>query len=177
MYLDAYRGDPSSLRNGNILPSFGAPTITTKGTTTQFLSNAGVNPLDAGTALPFSRISGQQTIVVLDTTTNLGFEFDVDYGIIGEAGGYIGYIDPSADAKLAAYPRQCTVTNIPIAGFAGAIMTPVAYSVASLTGDGRTYIFTFYPKNTVPTIQLSAGPALAGNNLEVRVYNRYFKYI
>jgi hypothetical protein len=169
-----YRTTPGFTTSG-IPSSFGAPDYDIESFTTPFTSGGGVNPLDASNPLPFRRFSRQQTIMVTNTTTGFYFSFDIDYGIINQGNGYIGYINPTVNALLVPHsiPQNCTVTNTgaPQAG----VVKILQYTVVAL--DGRTYIFTFDPNTytqTSPTIRL-VGPALAADSVTVEnIYLRFY---
>ncbi|HMP28238.1 MAG TPA: hypothetical protein PKD85_01475, partial [Saprospiraceae bacterium] len=170
-----YRTVPGFTTSG--LPSsFGAPDYNIELFDTPFISG-GVNPLDAGIALPFRRFSRQQTITVRNTTTGFYFAFEIDYGIINQGNGYIGYISPTINALLVpdAVPQNCTITNTGLQQ--PGIVKVLEYTVVAL--DGRTYVFTFNPNpytQTNPTIRL-VGPVLGAESVVVESTYLQFRSI
>lgn len=180
MKIISYRVSAGNQRAFGYITSFGAPKYTVRNFSTTFAPVGGVNPLDSSTPLNFERVSGQQTILVKNTTTNSYFAFDVDYGIISQGNGYIGYISPTANARLASIDiENATLLSISSPTAFGSIQKVIQYLF--LADDGRTYRFTFDPdgaRQTPPTIELvSPGPALGANTLVVNVFVRYFQTI
>jgi len=179
MKIISYRATAANNRVNTLPVSRGAPFYFVRKFPTIFNSVAGVNPLDALTALPFQRVSGQQTIVV-SLSSGFYFLFDVDYGIISQGGGYLGYTyNPTPNAVLATKDvENATILSIDSPNNINAQQRDIYFTVAAT--DGRTYIFIFDPSgnNQVPpTIQLSAGPPLAAEDLVVNVLVRYFEVI
>ena len=174
-----YRGVPY-MREAGIPVAFTNPDYWERTYVTNFTSVANVNPLDALTPLPFSRYPGQQDIV-LTLSDGFYFQFSIDYGILGQAGGYIGLVAPNANAILCNPPPQnCIVTSVT----PGTTMTQQS-SLTFLVEDtnapnNRTYAFTFYPNPNIPnkpTITLVGGPDLAALDAELKVVVRHFKTI
>lgn len=173
-----YRGVPY-MREAGIPVAFTAPQYWERNYITNFTSVAGVNPLDALAPLPFSRFPGQQDIV-LTLSSGFYFQFSIDYGILGQAGGYVGLIAPNANAILCGLPPQnCIVTPVS-PGF-----TQTQQALTFLVEDTnapnvRTYAFTFYPNPNIPskpTVTLVGGPDLAALDAELKVVTRHFKTI
>lgn len=177
MKIIFYRAKADNYRSLGWSESRGAPVFKAYNFPTDFISNAGVNPLDSMTALPFQRISGQQTIVVYNKSTHAYFSFDVDYGIIGQGGGYLGYVSPTANAKLASKDiENATLSSITGLSNPNAVIRKEMFTLVA--SDGRTYEFVFDPSgyNQIPpTIRLSAGPLLGAESISVNVFARYFK--
>jgi hypothetical protein len=174
MTLIYYRTPPDITTSG-IASSFGAPEYFTESFQTPFLSVAGVNPLDAGTPLPFRRYNGQQRIVFLNTTTSFYFAFEIAYGIIEQGNGYFGYTSPTTNAVLVenSIPENCTITNTGIRS--PSLVSVLQYTVVAL--DGRTYLFTFDPNpytQTQPTIRLIAGLPFGVENVTIQNFHLYF---
>jgi hypothetical protein len=169
-------------RNGGWSIGYMSPSYTTIARSTSILSTNGTNPLDDGSLAAFTRFNGQQTIHVTNTTSGYSFLFDVSYGIID--GGYLGYIDPTANAILASGnrpPEGCTVSSVAVSGGnTNSIPKMIRLIATTYAADqNRDYIFDIYPsgyKNIPPTISLSGAP-LGGESLEVTVYQRYFNNI
>lgn len=180
MKIISYRVSAGNQRVFGYIQSFGAPRYVVRNFSTSFTPSGGANPLDAFVPLNFERVSGQQTILVMNTTTDSYFAFDVDYGIISQGNGYLGYISPTANARLASTDiENATLLSISSPTASGAVPKVIEYLL--LADDGRTYRFTFDPdgaRQTPPTIELvSPGPALAADTLVVNVYVRYFQTI
>lgn len=176
----SYRASAGNQRAFGYIQSFGAPTYVVRNFQTSFVPVLGVNPLDAFSPLNFERVSGQQTILVMNTTTKSYFAFDVDYGIISQGNGYLGYISPTANARLASMDiENATLLSITTPTASGAIPKVIQYLF--LADDGRTYKFTFEPngaREIPPTIELvSPGPGLGADTLVVNVFVRYFQTI
>lgn len=176
MKVISYRACASNSRAIGWLESRGAPFYVVRNFPTLFISSGITNPLDSHTPLPFKRISGQQTILVSDTS-GFYFSFDVDYGIIGQGNGYIGSINSRANASLASKDiENATLVSINSPSDPGAVIKMEQFTITA--GDGRTYIFTFDPNGDVqvqPTIQLLAGPPLGPDSLTVNVFVRFFQ--
>jgi hypothetical protein len=173
----SYRASGDEHRAIGYPVSRGAPFYSVKNFPTTFVPVAGVNPLDAFNPLPFQRVDGQQTIIVSNTTTGFYFSFDVDYGIIGQGHGYLGYtFSPTANARLASTDiENAFLVSITSPSDPNAEMKIEQFVLAGF--DGRAYRFTFDPSgyNEVPpTIQL-LGPVLGGETLVVNVFVRYFQ--
>lgn len=180
MKIISYRVSAGDQRVFGYIESFGAPRYTVRNFITTFAPVLGVNPLDAFAPLNFERISGQQTILVRNTTTNSYFSFDVDYGIISQGNGHLGHISPTANARLASIDiENATLLSISASSNSGSVPKVIQYIF--LANDGRTYKFSFDPdgaREIAPTIELvSPGPALAADTLVVNVIVRYFQTI
>lgn len=169
-----YRTSPN-LRTGGIPTSFGAPLYYEQGYPTVFSGNP--NALDALSPLPFYRFNGVQDIVVTNLTTNFYFSFSIDYGTLGQGGGYLGLAAPNANPNLRAQPPQ----NCSIVCLTGGsvLLEPSTYLISS-PGDGRSYVFLFnpYPYTQIqPLIQLVGPPFGNGIDVEVKVVTRRFRTI
>ena len=166
---------PPNLRTGGIPRSFGAPSYIEVGYPTVFSGTP--NPLDAGNPLPFYRYNGIQDIVVTNITTGFYFSFSIDYGVLGQAGSYIGLVAPNANPRLRENPPQnCSVTSLT---GGTSILSPSSYLISS-PGDGRSYEFLFnpYPYNQEPPlIRLVAGPVFNNEVVQVSVVIRKFSTI
>lgn len=165
------------LRSPGTPLSSGAPIYETRSMKKRFKPVAGVNPLDAGVAMPFKRYNGQQDIVVTNLATNQFFIIEVDYGIITDGGGYIGVVSPTANCLLQGTVNCTAVTSS--ATFQ--VATPVTITVTE-PATGRVYAFFFDPTTLPrfpppPTIKLVSGPALGNVTLEVATVYRYFSTI
>lgn len=158
--------------------AFGAPSYSIDQYATNFTSVLGVNPLDAGTPLPFSWVTGQSDVVV-QNTTNPGqgffFSFTVSYGIQGQAAGY-PYGGPTTNAELEDNPENATLTSSLVLS-PGCITTPIKFTFTTLAPDSRVYAFIFYPDGGAPTIQLVSGAPLGANNIQVSVYKPCFETV
>ena len=172
-----YYRTPPNLRTFGSPSSFGAPEIIIRKQVTTFTPDGGVNPLDTFMPLPFNRFNGQQTIKVMQNGVSYNFfQFDIDQGIIGQAGGYLGLSSPLGNARqVVSNPINCTVTNVPIATTGEAIAHEIQFFV---TCGERNYYFTFYPNpytQTPPTIQLRSDSTIWGNIVVVlEVWTRKF---
>ena len=171
-----FRSTPD-LRSSGRLIAFGAPSYRVHDFLTPFLSTGVTNPLDTFTPLPFHRSNGQQEIVVSNTTTGAYFSFEIDYGIIGQAGGYLGLTSPTANALPTSPPENATIMSVPISETNDAALAHVSrYRVTA--NDGRVYMFTFDPdgyRQIPPTIQLvNPGPPFGAENIELHIYYKYF---
>lgn len=173
-----YRGVPY-MREAGIPVAFTTPDYWERSYITNFTSVANVNPLDVPIPLPFSRYPGQQDIVL---TLSNGFylQFSIDYGILGQAGGYIGLVGPNANPELCDPPPQnCIVT--PVAPVTPMTQEPLTFLVEDTNVPNvRTYAFTFYPNPNIPnkpTITLVGGPDLGALSLELKINVRHFKTI
>lgn len=179
MKIVSYRVASNNHRAIGYHISFGAPNYIVRSFQTKFIPNAGVNPLDANTPLDFERISGQQTVVFKNTTTGFYFSFDVDYGIIGQAHGYLGLVSPTANATLASMDiTNATLVSITHQGDVNAVIQVMQFTFDA--NDGRRYVFTFDPvgyNQIPPTIQLVSPGALGAEDATVTVYTRYFHSI
>jgi hypothetical protein len=179
-----YRTTPKLKTNG-IKMSYMAPDYTTKVWTVPIDSNGTHNPLDdPNTALQFIRFDGQQTIMLVNLTTGYYFSFDIDYGIIGQGGGYIGYVDPSANAALVegSVLENCSISNVNV-NYANTNSVSKLIKIVATTnpadGGGRDYIFEFVAmsyRDIKPTIQMTGTP-FGNQNLELRIYTREFSSI
>lgn len=179
MRIISYRAEGDNHRAIGYQESRGAPFYIVRNFPTIFTSVAGVNPLDSYTPLQFQRISGMQTILVADTTTGFYFSFDVDYGIIGQAHGFLGYnYNPTPNASLASKD----IENATLVGISSPTNVHAQEKVEEFilaASDGRAYKFAFDPSGynqLPPTIQLLAPSApLGADNLVVNVFVRYFQ--
>lgn len=146
--------------------------------TTPFISSGGVNPLDAHTPLPFSSVSGQQTIVVSNTTTDFYFAFVVYAGGISAQGaGYIGYIyNPIKNSDLSGYIENATINSIIELGNPLCRINPVQYTITTVAPDSKTYILVFYPSQQQPTITLQTG-TLGADSLDVTVAKHIYSLV
>lgn len=171
-----YRTTPD-LRNQSIPVSFGAPDYLLNTFDNPFIAPIpGDNPLNDNLPHTFRRYNGEQTISLTDMSTGYFFSFQIDYGIIEDGCGYIGVISPTGNAAQPSSqlpPQNCTVSNTGALG--NGAQKAMEYTVVS--GDGRTYIFTFYPfpyTQQPPTVQLIAGPPFAGNVMLVSTYPYFY---
>jgi hypothetical protein len=174
-----YRGPPNMGSSGT-RSSFGAPDYKVVHLLTSLPSVTHVNPLDAGTPVPFKRYNGYQTIVFTDTTTGGYFSFEIDCGIIAQANGYLGLSSSLNNARLVSAPEGCTVENTEISTDISRTLTRQIQFKVTSGFDGRQYYITFYPGmyvQTPPTIQLIAGAAFVENNVTVDVIYRRFTTI
>jgi hypothetical protein len=176
MKIVSYRVASDNHRAIGYTISFGAPDLVVRNFPTKFTSVAGVNPLDANIPLNFARISGQQTIVFQNINTGFYFSFDVDYGIIGQAHGYLGWVNPTANATLASMDiTNATLVSITHAGDPNAVIQIMQFTFDA--NDGRRYVFTFNPvgyTQTPPTIELVSPGMLGAEDAMVNVFTRYF---
>jgi len=180
MKIVYYRAKLSDSRAFTYPLSYGPPSYYVSNSPTTFAPVVGVNPLDAFTPLQFQRMSGEQTILVSNTTTGFYFAFDVDYGIIGQARGYLGWVNPTANASLAAIDVvNATILDISSPGDPNAVIQVIQFVVAA--DDGRTYVFTFDPSGSTqvpPTIMLdSPGPVIGAETIVVNVFVRHFQIV
>lgn len=179
LQINFYRGLPY-MREGGMSISSGAPDYSERNFITTFPGNA--NPLDAFGALPFTRFSGQQDIVVTNLTTLFYFSFSIDYGILGQAGGYLGLASPEANAKILTGAENCVVDYIPVSIPEQTLQQTLSFLVTTATDPQgpRAYIFTFAPApytQTAPTIQLINNFPFGANSVEVKVVTRQFRTI
>ena len=179
MQIKFYRGVPY-MREAGIPVSFGPPDYYERVFTTLF--PGGPNPLDLFAALPFSRFPGQQDIVVTNLTTGFYFSFSVDYGILGQAGGYLGLPAPNADAKILSGPENCTIDPIPVPIDQQILQQTLGFLVITPTDPqgARAYTFVFAPApytQTPPTIQLINNFPFGVDSVEVKVVTRQFRTI
>lgn len=168
-----YRLNPGFSSMG-INSSYGAPDYETYVLETDFISDGGINPIDAAPGT-FRRYNGQQTIVLTNLDTGVYFSFDIDYGIIRQGNSYIGFINSTTNPVLVqnSNPQNCTVVNTGLNH--KAMIKFLQYTVTAL--DGRSYLFTFYPNaytQQPPTIQKIGGPDLGIESVSVDVYYRTF---
>lgn len=160
-----------------LFSTYGAPQYDIDSLKTEFLSSGGINPLDAGNPLSFRRYSGQQTIMVTNISSGFYFSFDINFGIIKQGDGYIGYTSPTINAVLVenSLSKNCIVTNTGIDQ--ASIVKVLEYSVLAL--DGRTYIFKFDPNpynQKAPTIKM-VGPAFGIESVVVESLYLHFDYV
>ena len=173
----SYRGIPY-MRETGIPVAFNAPEYSEREFVTTF--PGGPNPLDIpGVTLPFYRFGGQQDIVFI--IPGFFFQFSIDYGILGQAGGYIGLVGPNANPILSNPPPQnCIVTPVSVPG-SQMTQQPFSFLVEDTnTGNERTYAFTFYPNPTIgqkPTISLVGGPDLGVLDSTLKIVTRHFTTI
>jgi hypothetical protein len=176
--ISYYRGLPY-MRESGIPVAFAAPEYSEVNYTTNFNSIMGSNPLDTPIPFDFSRFPGQQDIV-LQLSTGFYFQFSIDYGILGQAGGYIGLVAPNANALICEpSPQNCVVTPVT----PGFTMTQQVLNFLvedTNVPNVRTYSFTFYPNPNMPkkpTIVLVGGPSLGALDVVLKVVTRSFKTI
>lgn len=180
MITEFYRSTPD-LRTSGVLLSFSAPSYSVKAFETDIAPISGSSPLDS-LIIPFVRFPGQQTIMVVNYNTGYYFSFDVDYGIISQAGGYLGYRSPTPNAKVVqgSIAYGCTISTSSTAD-PNAIQRPIYIDATTDASDfTRTYRFTFYPfpaNPQEPTIQLISGALIGNEEIGVRVYCTYFNTI
>lgn len=137
---------------------------------TSMISSGGVNPLDNHIPLPFSRVSGQQEIVVTNTTTNFFFSFVIDYAIVKQGNGYIGYCySPTLNAIV--QDEEVGISNLTYQALDNIYSetNPVRLTITTVAPDSKTYIFVFYPFTSEPTITLQAPATLGAQSLSVIV--------
>lgn len=185
VYSEFFRVNPN-LRTGGIPISFMAPEYSVKSYETIIAPNGGISPLDnPSTKIPFTRFAGQQTIMLVNYSTGFYFVIDVDYGIIGQGNGYLGYVSPTSNGVLVqgSSPVGCSVSNITISGAntnAVSKITKLKVSTSVMDGGGREYLITLSPsayRNENPTISRSAGAPIGNEEIGVRVYGRYFSSV
>ena len=164
---------PPTMRMSGTPSSFGAPEYTYKSFDTLFPAAT----IYDGAAHPFRRYNGQQSIVVSDVGTNNFFSFEMDFGIIGQANGYIGFISPTANgsAVQAQIPSMnCTVTNLP-SGSPHSVVQIEQFQI--IDWAGRTFIFSFDPNpytQNLPTIRFVGGAILANDILVQSTYVKFW---
>lgn len=185
VYSEFFRVNPN-LRTEGIPISFMAPIYTVKSYETLIPPVDGASPLDnPATKIPFTRFPGQQTIVFINYTTGFYFLIDVDYGIIGQGNGYLGYVSPTANGSLVpgSTPIWCTVENVFISGAnsrAVSRTTRLQITTDAADGGGRTYLIDLFPsayRGEKPLISRSAGAAIGNEEVGVQVYGRYFSTV
>jgi hypothetical protein len=178
-----YRGNSNMTASG-IPISFGAPNYYNRVFNTNLISSGGVNPLDNNLRHPFKRVNGIQDITVKISSTGFTFSFPIDYGIITQANGYIGFVSPTTRAKIprvagsGAKVQNCILeeigTQLPVNGRS-------VFSISTPTDpDGaRVYEFIFdpNPNQVEPTIRLLSGPLLGASNVNINITTRYFSSV
>lgn len=163
---------PPNMRMSGTRSSFGAPDYTYK----SFDTLITVPEINSFAPLPFRRYNGQQEIVVRDIVTGTYFSFDIDFGIIGQANGYIGFTSPAANAippSAKISTKNCTVANL-TPNDPYSVTQILSYRVTDTTG--RSFIFTFDPNpytQTSPTIKFDAGPFIPNNILVQSVFVKF----
>lgn len=185
VYSEFFRVNPN-LRTDGIPISFMSPSYKVKLYETSILPVDGVSPLDSpSTKIQFTRFAGQQTIVFINYTTGYYFTIDIDYGIIGQGNGYIGYVSPTSNGTLVpnSTPIGCTVKNVFVNGsnvYAVSKMVRLEVTSPVDDGGGRTYLIDLFPsayRNEKPTISVSSGAPIGNEDLAIRVYGRYFSTV
>jgi hypothetical protein len=185
VYSEFFRVHPDLRTNGTPI-SFMAPTYATRTYETLINPILGISPLDnPATKVPFNRFSGQQTIVFVNHSTGYYFTIDVDYGVIGQGNGYLGYVSPTANGVLVSgsTPVGCSVENIFVSGAnSNAVMRMTRLEVISDVSDGggRTYLIDLFPATygkTTPLISRSAGAPIGNEVIGVQIYCRYFSSV
>ncbi len=142
-----------------------------------------VNPLDSGDSVPFVRFNGQQTIIVTNETTGFYFMLDVDYGIVGQGNGYLGYLDPSENCKSVYKSVNCTLESVFTSfGDSYSITKTMRLRITTSSADdgGHVYEMSFSPyayTKLSPTIKLVSGNAIGDSIVSVQVNGRYFDYV
>lgn len=151
---------PPNMRTAGIPISFGSPDYQNRDYVTNFVG--GPNPLDDMLPHNFRRFNGQQQIVVTNLANNFFFSFGVDYGINGQAGGYLGLVNPNANARPTNLPTQnCSI----IFDYDLTITVPGVGGVASGTYQGfippANLILESAPGGSVvvPPLQVAAAGA------------------
>jgi hypothetical protein len=138
--------------------------------------NGVTNPLDTNTAQSYTRIVGQQDLIV----TNLSTGFT--WGILNLQGGsnnlnngYIGSFDPSANYVIADGPFNCTVTYI--TSPPPTDLRVNRWTVVTNAPDSRTYTIAYSPYTGVPpTITLNAGSTPLGTQ-QLQVKTKYVRFL
>ncbi len=184
VYAEFYRVHPN-LRTEGILISREAPSYRAQLYTTTITPVDNVSPLDDPTTkVPFKRFSGQQTIVMTNNTTNYYFSFDLDYGIIGQGNGYLGWCSGTANGRVVkSEPIGCTIENVVISGAnTNALAKVIRLRVTTEVGDGggRVYLLEVSPSgyNQIPpTISRELGAAIGDEIVTVQVCGRYFQTV
>lgn len=157
-----YRTVAADLRLEGTRISFMSPEIVTRRKTFSFLTDGFQNALDDGLAHSFIRYNGLQMITFTNTATNQFYSFSIDFGIISQGGGYLGYVSPTANAipdTSIIQAVNCTVTT---EGLEQPVVRTVVFRVTDLLG--HVFLYTFDPNpytQALPTIQLIGG--LIGN--------------
>ena len=183
VYSEFFRVNPN-LRTDGIPISFMAPSYKVITYETMISPVEGISPLD-DTKIPFTRFAGQQTIIFINYATGYYFSIDIDYGIIGQGNGYLGYISPTANGVLVqgSTPIGCTVENMVISGAnTNAVTRTTRLKITSpvLDGGGREYLIDIFPSayhNQKPNITKSAGAAIGDQEIGIQVYGRYFSSV
>lgn len=176
----SYRGLPY-MRESGISVAFTAPQYVERNYTTNFDSILGVNELDSLQPLPFFRFAGQQDIV-FTLSNSFYFQFSIDYGILGQANGYIGLVGPNTNPMIVDPPAQnCIITAVSPLDRNQIMQQVLTFLVEDTNApNNRTYAFTFYPNPNMqrkPTITLVGGPDLGALTAELKVVIRSFATI
>lgn len=141
----------------------------------------GPNPLDDMQPHEFRRANGIQEIVVTIVSTGFMFSFPIDYGIIGEANGYIGFVSPLPKARIPVERGMTKIQNCIIEGIGESdpIALPSTFGVTTPTDpEGvRFYRFIFdhnpYTQKK-PTIQLLGGSPFGASDVIINVVTKKF---
>lgn len=163
---------PPNMRMSGTKSSFGAPEYVYK----SFDTLIQVPEINSGAEIPFRRYNGQQEIVVTDVVTGTYFSFEMDFGIIGQANGYIGFVSPTGNAvqpRSQLPTKNCTIENL-ASNTPHSVIQIESYKVTD--SFGRVFIFTFDPNpytQIPPTIKLESGPPLANGILVQSVFVKF----
>ena len=184
VYSEFFRVTPDLRTEGKLISGM-TPNYTTRLFNTLVPTNGAASPLDTpGTKVDFRRYPGQQTIVFTNLTTSYYFSIDLDYGIIGQANGYIGFTtSPTANCRTISTPVGCTVNSVAVSNAnSNANSRVIRLEVTSPVSDGggRVYTLEFSPyayQKAAPTISLGSGAVLGNVDVNVGVYARYFSYV
>lgn len=172
-----FRVNPN-LRTDGIPISFMSPSYKTKSYETIIDPVSNVSPINS-TDIPFTRFAGQQTILFINYQTGYHFSIEIDYGIIGQGNGYLGYVSPTSNGTVVqgSKPVGCQVLNVSTPGQSITSDTKLKIITDVLDGGGREYIIKLYPsayQNKDPTIKLLSGATIGNETLGIQVYGRYF---
>jgi hypothetical protein len=185
VYSEFFRVRPN-LRTGGIPISFMYPSYKTRMSETLITPVDSVNPLDNPTTkIPFTSFAGQQTIVFVNYVTGYYFMLDIDYGIIGQAGGYMGWVSPTANGVLVpgSTPIGGTIESVFVSSAnTNSVSKMARLKITSPVGDGggREYLIDIFPSTIggkKPTINLSSGAPIGDEEVGVKIYGRYFSMV
>ncbi len=191
VYSEFFRVTPDLRTEGKLISSM-TPNYTTRVFTTSIPAVDGASPLDTpGTKINFRRYAGQQTIV-FSSSSGYYFSLEVDYGIIGQANGYIGWTaNPSANGGIVPTgkgipnpsPAGTAVANAIISSAnsnSNAHVVKLEITSPASDGGGRVYVIQLSPYAYTaipPTISLKSGAPLGDVDVTMKVYARYFNYV